>query len=154
MTKHSLELFADYFQFYLQDEAATGDHSDAWTPEAVEQLLAIGPGVVGVGTVRNVDVPVEIELVNGPPATDLTGWDRVNECTLDVPSGRIVVAGCTDYFPEAMRISVAPGTYRARVYYGGLKTVSENGLEGEDRYRIALWRASASPPVILKAPVT
>ena len=65
MATERFELFADYFQFYLQDEAASGDLSDAWTPEAVEQLLAIGPGVIGVGTVRNVDVPVEIEVATG-----------------------------------------------------------------------------------------
>ena len=154
MATHSFELFADYFQFYLQDEAASGDLSDAWTPEAVEQLLAVGPGVIGIGTVRNVDVPVEIEVAAGAPAGDVTGWDRVNECSIDVPTGRIVVAGCTDYFPEARRIAVPPGTYRARIYYGGLSTVSEDGLEGGDRYRVVLWREAASRPVTLKVAVT
>lgn len=32
--KHSFQLFADYFQFYLLDEAAVADLSEAWTPEA------------------------------------------------------------------------------------------------------------------------
>ena len=89
MATHRFSLFADYFQFYLSDEQLQGDLSDAWTDEAVAQLLALAPGVVGVGTARNLDVPVEIELVDGPPDNDLAGWDRVNECTLDVPSGRI-----------------------------------------------------------------
>jgi hypothetical protein len=30
MKSFDLSLFADYFQFYIQDEAATGDLSDAW----------------------------------------------------------------------------------------------------------------------------
>lgn len=33
MVSHSFELFADYFQFYLQDEQVPGIHGDAWTRE-------------------------------------------------------------------------------------------------------------------------
>ena len=40
-------LFADYFQFYLQDETVEGDLSDAWTQETVENLLATAPGTIG-----------------------------------------------------------------------------------------------------------
>jgi len=32
-----LELFVDYFQFYLQDEEVDGDLSDAWTDSALEK---------------------------------------------------------------------------------------------------------------------
>jgi hypothetical protein len=149
MTKYTFEVFADYFQFYLADEGLEGDLSDAWTDEAVAQLLALVPGVIGVGTARNMDVPVEVQVLDQAPADHLVEWDQVNECTLEVPSGRIVVAGCTDYWPDAARVPVTPGTYRARVYYGDLNSVSENGLDGKDRYRIALWPAPAAPPLAL-----
>jgi hypothetical protein len=139
MTTHAFTLFADYFQFYLQDEKAHGDLSEAWTPQAVERLLALAPGVIGVGTARNMDVPVEVDILETEPRDDRGGWDRVNDCTIDVPSGRLVVAGCTDYFPDAARIEIAPGSYNARIYYGGLSTVSADALEGDDRYRIVLW---------------
>ena len=152
MATHRFELFADYFQFYLSDEQLQGDLSDAWTDEAVAQLLALASGVVGVGTVRNMDVPVEVETVDQAPADDLLGWDRVNECTLEVPSGRIVVAGCTDYWPDAARIPVTPGTYRARIYYGDLDSLSEDGLDGRDHYRIVLWPAPAALPVAIVTP--
>ena len=29
--------------------------------------------------------------------------------------------------------------YRARIYYGGLNSLSEDGLEGDDHYRVVLW---------------
>jgi|ERR1051325_1809695 hypothetical protein len=135
----SYTLFADYFQFYLQDEGADGNLGDAWTDTAVNDLLALAPGTIGVGTVRNMDVPVEIEIVNGPPQNDLAQWDHVMECGIDVPSGRLVIAGCTDYFPDAARLNIAPGTYRARIYYGDLDSLSEDGLTGDDHYRIVLW---------------
>ena len=42
METHEFNLFADYFQFYLQDESVTGNLGDSWTEEAVERLLALG----------------------------------------------------------------------------------------------------------------
>jgi hypothetical protein len=58
-----------------------------------------------------------------------------------VTSGRLVVAGCTDYFPDAARIDVPPGSYRARIYSGNLNSLSDDGLDGDDHYRVALWNA-------------
>src|SRR5271157_5437345 len=104
MQIRQFRLFADYFQFYLQDERAKGDLSESWTEEAVAQLLALAPGTIGVGTVRNMEVPVDLELDDDLPNDDLNVWDHVNECSIEVPSGRIVVAGCTDYFPDAARV--------------------------------------------------
>ena len=84
------------------------------------------------------------------PRTTCKEWDQINECTLDVPSGRIVVAGCTDYFPDAQRVDVLPGFYRARVYYGKPNTLSADGLDGDDHYKVVLWKAVAGPIKILK----
>ncbi|HEX8943074.1 MAG TPA: hypothetical protein VF785_08065 [Gemmatimonadaceae bacterium] len=150
--KHEFTLFADYFQFYLQDEAASGDLSEAWTVDAVDRLLAVAPGVIGIGTVRNMDVPVEVEVLAEAPADDLSQWDRANECSVNLASGKAVIAGCTDFFPEAARLAIAPGVYRARIYYGNLASVSADGLEGADHYRIALWPAPEGPVVQLKSP--
>ena len=143
-------LFADSFQFYLQDESAEGDLSNSWTQEAVDRLLAVAPGTIGVGTVRNMNVPVVVEISDIEPDTDLSAWDHVNECTVEVPSGRVVIAGCTDYFPDAARIELAPGAYRARIYYGGLSSLSEDGLDGDDHYKVVLWTAASRPLQVLK----
>ena len=150
VSEHKLSLFADYFQFYLQDEAASGDLSDSWSQEAVDRLLALAPGTIGVGTVRNMDVPVMLQLLAAAPPLDLDAWDHVNECSIDVPSGRLVVAGCTDYFPDAFRLAVAPGSYRARISYGDLDDLSEDGLDGNDCYRVQLWPAAPEPIRIVK----
>jgi hypothetical protein len=150
MSTYTYRLFADYSQFYLQDEGAAGDLSDAWTDEAVADLVALAPGTIGVGTVRNTFVPVKVQIVPGPPPLDLDEWDHIVECDIDVPTGRLVIAGCTDYLPDAARIELDPGQYRARITYGGLDTLSENGLEGDDRYHLALWKASPGGKRILK----
>ena len=150
MTLFELSLFADYFQFYVQDEAATGDLSQTWNKEATERLLAVAPATIGIGTVRNTNVPVTLEIRADEPDDDSAEWDHVVEASLDVESGRIVVAGCTDYFPDATRIEVAPGSYRVRASYGALNTLSEDALSGDDRYRLQLWPATAINVRILK----
>jgi hypothetical protein len=137
-----LEIFADYFQFYIQDEKVDGDLSDSWTAEADELLLARTDGTIGVGTVRNMDVPVTIKIFDIEPPF-LTDNDdaigQINECDIEVSSGKIVIAGCTEYFPDAKRIELKNGIYRARIYYGNLDNLSEDGLDGEDFYEIHLW---------------
>lgn len=150
MQSHKLELFADYFQFYLQDEAAEGDLSDAWDDPAVERMLAVAPGVVGLGTARNMDVPVTLELLDSEPAKGIDEFDHVVEGTLAIETGPLVVAGCTDYFPDAARFDLEPGTYRVRLSCSGLNTLSEDGLEGEDRYLVQLWLAPAIEPEVLR----
>ena len=70
MTTWNGELFADYFQFYLQDEGAESDNGNSWTDEAVEQLLDVSPGIINVGTVRNMDVSVSVEVLEAAPPVD------------------------------------------------------------------------------------
>jgi hypothetical protein len=151
MPEFHYKLFADYFQFYLQDEQAAGDLSDSWSPDAVKNLLALAPGTIGVGTVRNMTVPVTVEIRETEPSRDdFNSWDHINECSIDVLSGWLVIAGCTDYFPDASRLSVEPGCYRARIYYGELDSLSEDQLEGNDHYKITLWQAENAEPRVMK----
>lgn len=147
---YSYDLFADYFQFYLQDETAEGNLGDSWTDDAVKRLLALAPGTIGVGTARNMTVPVVVEVCDQEPSDDIDEWDQINECSIEITSGKIVVSGCSDYFPDAARITVPRGTYRARIYYGKLDTLRGNGLEGDDHYRVTLWKASLAPLKVIK----
>jgi len=135
-----LELFTDYFQFYIQDEQVEGDLGEDWTEEAVDRLLATTTGIIGVGTMRNMDAPVSLMLFASEPvlaARDDIG--QVNECDLEITSEKAVIAGCTDYFPDAQRITLPNGIYRARIYYSNLDKISEDGLDGEDYYEVHLW---------------
>lgn len=86
MRRFEYKLFADYHQFYLQDECVTGDLSESWTQEAVDRLLAVARGTIGVGTVRNMTVPVVVEVADTEPDEDTTKWDQVNECDFEVQS--------------------------------------------------------------------
>ncbi|MCU4158009.1 hypothetical protein J1N10_18690 [Carboxylicivirga sp. A043] len=143
--KLELELFADYFQIYIQDEEADDDLSLEWTDEAVDRLLAIKEGVIAIGTVRNMDVPVKVKVYDSEPEI-LNDKEleigQINECDLKVSSEKVVVSGCTDYFPDAKRIELPNGTYRTRIYYGKLDTLSEDELDGDDFYEVHLWKTN------------
>jgi hypothetical protein len=142
LVSHALDLFADYHQFYLQDELVDTDWSSSWTEEATSRMLAVADGVVAVGTASNETVPVLVELHDREPDADFDKWDRVSECELSVGGHHIVVAGCTDHFPDAARIAVAPGLYRVRVA----------SIRGDNEcYRAQLWRGEPTAPRVLKS---
>ena len=145
------EIFADYHQFYLKDDDQSfGDLSEAWTQEATDRLLAVAPHVIGVGTVRNTTVPVSVVVHESQPKDSPDEWDHITTASLRIDTGRIVVAGCTDYYPDAARIEVAPGVYEVVICYSKLGSLRENGLDGEDSYHVHLFPGREIEPVILK----
>ena len=145
------EIFADYHQFYLKDDDLSfGDLSEAWTQEATDRLLAVAPHVIGVGTVRNTTVPVSVVVHESQPNDSLDEWDHITTASIRIDTGRIVVAGCTDYYPDAARIEVAPGVYEVVICYSKLGSLRENGLDGEDSYHVHLFPGREIEPVILK----
>jgi hypothetical protein len=52
-------------------------------------MLAVTPGVVGVGTVRNMDVPVELEVLNSHPDDNFEAWNHVTEASINVLQGKL-----------------------------------------------------------------
>jgi hypothetical protein len=159
---HSYSVYASYHQFYLRDRQAPPDEGrpDFWTREAFAARLALGRGVIGVGTESNGDVRVTVEARNTePPADDLDAWDHVVEGPLEVTSGRMIVHGVDDTGMEdtdpqvrARQFSLPPGSYRVRVYGAGFSTVVNE--EGDDTYRLLIWPAPAAERRVLKqAPV-
>lgn len=145
----TLQIFADYHHFILQDAAsAEADGWEvAWPAEALAQMLAVTPRLVAVGTARSKSVPVEVVIAAGPPSPeDEADADLVTQASLAVPSGALVCCGPTAYLPDAARIAVEPGTYGVRVAYRGLATISADGFDGEDRYRVVLWPVATELP--------
>lgn len=120
MKEYKLIIFADYYQFYIQDEVADGNLSDAWNKEAEERLLAITEGAVGIGTFSNGDVLVDLIVLDEYEKEYLKNdeyWDKINECTISIKSNKLVIAGCTDYFPDSKRIEVKGERLLIKVYY-------------------------------------
>ncbi|EXL06528.1 hypothetical protein BG46_17410 [Brucella anthropi] len=144
-------LFADYFQIYLRDEAHPDLPGDC-TDEAISQRLMAGPYAVILHTARNMTVPIRVEWHDQRPALDLNAYQHVVESRFDCPSGQLVLAGLTDYDATAPRLSVKAGRLGVRASFSGLDTLSEDGLEGDDQYLVQLWHGAEPEGVrVLKA---
>ena len=147
---HRYTIFADYFQIYVVDEAMARYHDDMWTETAyIEERVAVAPGMIGISIVRNMDVPVEIEVRESEPSDPFQEWDQVVDCSLEIKDGNLAVGG-PGLDDEVPRIAIKPGTYRARIFFSGLDTLSPDGLDGNDRYRIVLWPDGTTPVIVLK----
>ncbi|WP_299081918.1 hypothetical protein [uncultured Ruegeria sp.] len=150
MTDVQFELFADYFQFYVQDEQSDGIDGDSWTDVAINSRLALEANAFAVSTARNMEVPVRIVVSDRSPDLDLSLWNHVVEFSIGVPSGRLVFAGCTDYYPDAERLAIESGCYEVRVLYANLDKLSDDGLDGNDHYRVELWKGHSRKLKVVK----
>lgn len=140
--KLDFEIYADYHQFYLEAENfPLFESEEIWDIEgkATERMLGVGKNRIAVGTARYETVPVSLEFHDSAPMLELEKYSRINECSLVVNSEKLVLAGCTEYLPDAVRIEVEPATYRVRLLYGNLETVIDD-WEGEDFYVLQLWK--------------
>lgn len=146
--KKRYDVFSDYFQFYLWDEGERPDAPTDYTDEDTGRRIKAAPFVVVIQPVRNMTVPVEVEVTDASPALVLESWDHVAEASIELPSGRLEIHECTGGSVDVLPI--LPGTYRVRAYFGGLNTLSDDGLDGDDRYRIVLWPAPFAPVQVLK----
>src|SRR5256885_13634593 len=92
------DIFADYHQFYLQDDDQSfGDLSQAWTEEATDRLLAVASHVIGVGTVRNMNVSVSVAGHDSRPQIMENEGGHITPASLKKDNGRGVGVGWTDY---------------------------------------------------------
>ncbi|MET8361586.1 HAD family phosphatase [Micromonospora sp. NPDC005171] len=138
-------LFADYHQVHVFDDGSTTDLGDAWTDEAVANQLAVGEDALAVGTVVNVFVEVIVEVLDRSPKDDSADFDHVVEASVHVPSGQLVVMGCTDYEPDAARVPVPAGWLRVRVAGSNLDAAQRVGIDSDndaattEQVRIQVW---------------
>lgn len=138
--KYQLNFYTSHHQFYILDkdvEAAT-DSPNFWNKAAFESALAMERGVIGIGTECYGHVKAELELFETePPITDFDKWDKITEGGIKIQSGYLQVQACVSSDIE-LELSVGKGSYRVRVYGANLASVV--GDDGDDFYRIEIWR--------------
>ena len=150
MSDHCFTLFADYHQFHLQDDESGGIDGTAWDEAALQTRVTVMEGAFAVSTARDMEVPVHVAIADRAPALDLANWDHAVAFSITVPSGRLAILGCTGYLPDAARLEVPAGVLRVRVLFAGLDSLSEDGLEGDDRYHVEMWPGTPIAPEVLK----
>lgn len=147
---HSFTIFADYFQFIVQDELSDDDFSAIWTPDALANGTAFGRQAICPGTLRNVDVAVDVVISETEPLMNLAAVDHAVEGSIELPSGNVVVMGCTQYFPDAPRFKIRAGVYRVLAVMTGIATISNEWDPADDKYLVYLWPGTHRDPKLLK----
>lgn len=142
MAKYRLSIFADYFQFIVQDEESNDDFGELWRDAPVGMMVAAGETALSFGTLRNVDVQVELHVVDEPPEIQSDHFDHVVEGAFASPTGKIVVLGCTEYFPDASRLEIAPGSYGFMYLISGVHTIKNEWEPADDLYSVYIWPAA------------
>jgi hypothetical protein len=142
------DIFADYHQFYLAD-ARGWSIPDDWVDEAMANRIHCDADLLVVTTARDMNVPVRVELHDREPQIDTTAADHVVLGSVG-SGGQLIVIGCTEPIDTAARIAVPSGNLRAMVVFSGLDTLSEDELDGEDRYVIHLWPSPETGVEVLR----
>jgi hypothetical protein len=148
MRAHDIDVFADYFQFYLFDAGAETEVPEKYDDGDIKRMVKTWGGVLVIMPVRNMTVPVRVEIHDEDPGVNLEEWDHVADCSLSLPTGALEVQECTG--TARLELQVPPGVYEVRALFGGLLTLSENGLRGDDRYCVQLWSGQHRPLRIVK----
>ncbi len=143
-----LQVFADYHQFYVQDGGISPAAPTDWSDHDVATRVKVADHVVVICPVRNMSVPVIVEVVSAEPHFTFEGLDHIVRCSVDLPTGKLQVHECTG--GEVLWLTIESGTYSVLVFFAGLGLLSENGLEGEDCYRVTLWPGAKCPTTVLK----
>ncbi|MFF5701285.1 hypothetical protein ACFY7H_02040 [Streptomyces sp. NPDC012794] len=151
----ALELFADYFQVHVLDEGSEGDFSGVWTEQTVVDGLGVMEDALAIGTAVNDTVAVSVHVLADQPHYDSDDFDHIVEASLHVPSGRLIVMGCTDYLDDAARFEVPAGRTRARASRRNLAAAvrrleSDEEPEATEEVRLQTWPAPFSVPHIVK----
>lgn len=150
MAIYQFRLFADYFQLYLMDEIAEDDTSEIWTAEALDAMLAVSENTLAIGTLRNVHVNFEVEVLQEKPKINLDSWDHASLGYVSFPSGKCAVFGCTDYLPDAKRIELPKGSYAALSLAKGLASIETEWDDADDFYKVILWASDNREFKVLK----
>lgn len=138
MKRHEVKVAVDYHQFYVWDAGVEPQAPEEYTDEDVRRLVKVSPHVVVVQPVRDGSVPVQLEIHESDPSVESDDWQHIVECTLDLPTGKLQVHECTG--GPVLDVEVQPGVYNVRVLITGLDSLSEDGFDGDDVYRVILWR--------------
>jgi hypothetical protein len=90
-----------------------------------------------------------VELHDAEPRIDPGQADHIVTASFRT-GGEIIIGDLMDDPADAARATVPAGTLRAMAVSTGLGTLSEDGLEGEDRYVVHLWPGETTAKTVLR----
>lgn len=101
-----------------------------------ECFVVADSGLVSIRVKSNVHAQLQVTVGDDRLVELRQDIIALGECALDVPSGRIVIAGSS--FGDAARLPLPAGLYRLRISIGSLDTVFGGLREKQNRYFLDL----------------
>lgn len=147
---YSLAFYTQYHQFFIADKEFKQDTSDEefWTETASQTRLAIGDGILGVGTECYGHFKGELIVLDSKnDNVELSEYDHVVEGGINISSGILHILDCPNSHVE-LEIRMTPGQYRVKIYSSNLASVVDDS--GDDFYKIEIWPDINMERVILK----
>lgn len=138
------ELFAGYHQLVLRC-ADADDLPTEWDDMILKQRIFPGEGSIIIATIRNMMAPLRVELHAARPTIDPASLDQLVETAIDVPSGQLHIEGLISE-PTAPH-NVPAGRLGALITFERLSEISEDGLDGDDRYGVHFWPSAGTGPI-------
>lgn len=156
-TVHHITIFADNFQFMLQDLLEDCEFPEDWNDSLLTRLFSCGNKIIGIGTVRDLDCDLTLEVYADrmderlqQQDPEMNQYDHVAQCNIEIPSGKLLVTGCTTNLEDCTKIEVIPGQYGVRIFWSNLSNTDALGFEGDDTYLVQLWPDTHFDEAILK----
>jgi len=137
------QVFADRQQFFLLDDERQPNYPESIDADDVRRRFKRADYLLAVYTQGASSMLVRVVLLAGQPDTLLASCDHAIRTWIDVPSGRLIVAGYADYLADCPRVAVPPG--RNAVLVQGRRL----GTKGE-AYEITIWPSSEASSSVLK----
>ena len=72
------------------------------------------------------------------------------EAGFTAPSGTVVLGGLTDQLDTAPHLPIISGSVGVIATFSGLDTLSEDELEGDDRYAVHVWPGAVDGVRVLR----
>lgn len=136
-------------QFYICDKnSPMATDGDFWSEIAFKRRLAKESGLLGIRTACYGPVKGEIDFMKtNPSVVDLSKFDHVVEGDIFINSGILQIKDCPNGAVEFEK-NVTPGNYRVRIYSMNIASVKDD--EGNDFYRIEVWKDKPQGEILLK----
>lgn len=142
--RSAFAVFADYNQFFLLDDDLQPSYPEIVTQSVLDDRCQVEPSVLAVYTALPREVSVEMRVYRSTPEIDHGIWAHVVQGALAIPSGRLVLAGCTDYLPDCSRVQVPQGMLEFLLCGRGFD------VDAEEEYLVALWPGQSRPIEVIK----
>ena len=137
------QVFADRQQFFLLDDERQPNYPESIDEDDLRRRFKRADHILAVYTEHASSMLVRVVLLAEQPDALLASCDHAIRTWIDVPSGRLIVAGCADYLPDCPRVAVPAG--RNAVFVQGRRL----GTNGET-YEITLWPSIEASSSVLK----